>query len=58
LGSGETGRTTAHITNALDDRYYNIERLYGKNGAYIAAQSHTAAINLVDSIVKRGEDRL
>jgi len=52
VGSGETGRTTAHITNALDDRYYNIERLYGKNGAYIAAQSHTAAINLVDSIVK------
>jgi glycine/D-amino acid oxidase-like deaminating enzyme len=52
VGSGETGRTTAHITNALDDRYYNIERLYGKNGAYIAAHSHTAAINLVDSIVK------
>jgi glycine/D-amino acid oxidase-like deaminating enzyme/nitrite reductase/ring-hydroxylating ferredoxin subunit len=52
VGSGETGRTTAHITNALDDRYYNIERLYRKNGAYIAAHSHTAAINLVDSIVK------
>jgi glycine/D-amino acid oxidase-like deaminating enzyme len=22
IGSGETGRTTAHITHALDDRYY------------------------------------
>src|ERR671938_1649713 len=26
IGCGETGRTTAHITNALDDRYYNLER--------------------------------
>ena len=26
IGSGETGRTTAHITHALDDRYYNIEK--------------------------------
>lgn len=24
IGSGETGRTTAHITHALDDRYYNL----------------------------------
>jgi hypothetical protein len=26
IGSGETGRTTAHISHALDDRYYNIEK--------------------------------
>ena len=26
IGSGETGRTTAHITHALDDRYYNLEQ--------------------------------
>src|SRR5688500_18406739 len=24
IGSGETGRTTAHLVNALDDRYYNL----------------------------------
>jgi glycine/D-amino acid oxidase-like deaminating enzyme len=51
IGSGETGRTTAHITNALDDRYYDLEWLHGKQGARIAADSHTAAINLVESIV-------
>ena len=51
IGSGETGRTTAHITNALDDRYYDLEQLHGKEGARIAADSHTAAINLVESIV-------
>ena len=30
VASGETGRTTAHITCALDDRYYNLEKLHGK----------------------------
>ncbi|HKQ21943.1 MAG TPA: FAD-binding oxidoreductase [Nitrososphaeraceae archaeon] len=33
IGSGETGRTTAHITHALDDRYYNIEEKHGANSA-------------------------
>jgi glycine/D-amino acid oxidase-like deaminating enzyme len=49
--SGETGRTTAHITNALDDRYYNLEKIHGKLGSRLAAESHTAAINLIESIV-------
>ena len=51
IGSGETGRTTAHITHALDDRYYNLEKLHGKEGAHIAAESHTAAINILEAIV-------
>jgi glycine/D-amino acid oxidase-like deaminating enzyme len=51
LCSGETGRTTAHITNALDDRYYNIEKIQGKKGAMLAAESHTAAIEMIESIV-------
>ena len=51
IASGETGRTTAHITHALDDRYYNLERNHGLDGARIAAESHTAAINLIESVV-------
>jgi glycine/D-amino acid oxidase-like deaminating enzyme/nitrite reductase/ring-hydroxylating ferredoxin subunit len=51
IGSGETGRTTAHITHALDDRYYDLEKIHGKQGAQIAAESHTAAIKLIESIV-------
>src|SRR5689334_23297991 len=43
-GSGETSRTTAHLSNALDDRYYELERLHGREGARLAAESHTAAI--------------
>lgn len=52
IGSGETGRTTAHITHALDDRYYNLEQKHGLDGTRSAANSHTAAINLIESIVK------
>lgn len=51
IGGGETGRTTAHIVNALDDRYYEIERLHGSRGARLAAESHTAAIDKVEEIV-------
>ena len=50
VGSGETGRTTAHITAALDDRYYNIEAMHGEEGARLAAESHTAAINRAEEI--------
>ena len=44
IGRGMTARTTAHIVNALDDRYYEIEKLHGQEGARYAAESHTAAI--------------
>src|SRR5688500_11979911 len=45
LGSGETGRTTAHLSNAFDDRYYEAERLFGERGSQLIADSHTAAID-------------
>jgi glycine/D-amino acid oxidase-like deaminating enzyme/nitrite reductase/ring-hydroxylating ferredoxin subunit len=52
IGAGETGRTSAHISNALDDRYFELERLHGEDGAHLAAQSHTAAIARIESLVK------
>jgi glycine/D-amino acid oxidase-like deaminating enzyme len=51
IGGGETGRTTAHLSNALDDRYYELERLFGEDGAQRAARSHTAAIDRIEAIV-------
>ena len=51
IGRGETGRTTAHLSNALDDRYRELERLFGQEGARQAAQSHTAAIDRIEAIV-------
>jgi hypothetical protein len=40
------------ITHALDDRYYTLEQKHGLDGSHIAADSHTAAINRIESIVK------
>ena len=52
IGSGETGHTTAHLTHALDDRYFNLEKLFGKDGAVLAAESHTTAIDFIESVVE------
>lgn len=49
-GMGETGRSTAHCTNALDDRFAELERLFGPEGARLAAESHTAAIAAIERI--------
>src|SRR5262245_47349243 len=50
LASGMTQRTTAHISNMLDDRYFEVERLHGREGARLAADSHTAAIDRIETI--------
>ena len=50
IGGGETGRTTAHITASLDDLYHRVEKLHGVEGIRIAAESHTAAIDQIESI--------
>jgi glycine/D-amino acid oxidase-like deaminating enzyme/nitrite reductase/ring-hydroxylating ferredoxin subunit len=52
IGGGMTGRTTAHLVTALDDRYFELERLHGEEGARLAAQSHSASIDQVEQIVK------
>src|SRR4030095_5695471 len=52
-GRGMTARTTAHLSNAVDDRYFEIERLHGEEGAHLAANSHTTAIDQVEQIVKQ-----
>ena len=51
IGGGMTGRTTAHLVTALDDRYFELERLHGEDGAKLAAESHAAAINAIEAIV-------
>jgi len=51
VGSGETGRTTAHLVNALDDRYYDLQKFFGTEKAKLAAESHTAAVNKIEQIV-------
>lgn len=52
IGGGETGRTTAHLSNAFDDRYCELERIFGESGSRLAAESHTAAIDRIEQIVR------
>ncbi len=51
LGGGQTQRTTAHLSNAIDDRYVHIEEWHGYEGVRMAAESHTAAIDRIEAIV-------
>jgi len=53
IGSGMTSVTTAHLVNALDDRFFKLERLHGERGAHLAADSHSAAIDRIENIVAR-----
>jgi glycine/D-amino acid oxidase-like deaminating enzyme/nitrite reductase/ring-hydroxylating ferredoxin subunit len=53
VAGGETCRTTAHLVNAPDAWFTEIERWHGKKAARVAAESHTAAIDRIEGIVRR-----
>src|SRR5947209_3402395 len=46
-----TGRTTAQLVNAIDDRYLDIEKFLGRECSRLHAESHTAAIDKIEEIV-------
>ncbi len=55
LGSGESGRTTAQITYALDDRYYDLEKFFGEEKARLAGESHKLALEWIrDTVIAEG----
>jgi glycine/D-amino acid oxidase-like deaminating enzyme/Rieske Fe-S protein len=51
LCSGQTSRTTAHFSTALDDRYFTLEKYHGRDGARLAADSHFKASKKVRDII-------
>jgi glycine/D-amino acid oxidase-like deaminating enzyme/nitrite reductase/ring-hydroxylating ferredoxin subunit len=51
IGAGETGHTTAHLTNELDDRYAQLEKARGVESTRMTAEAHSTAIDLIESIV-------
>ena len=53
IGSGESGRTTAQLTCALDDRYFELEKIYDEATAQLAANSHMKAIEWIANTVKQ-----
>ncbi|MCI0331682.1 MAG: FAD-dependent oxidoreductase [Planctomycetes bacterium] len=52
LASGMTEVTTAHLSNVIDDRFIEIECCHGERGSFLAAESHTAAINRIEATVE------
>ena len=51
LAAGQTHRTSAHLSNAHDNFYSEVEKVHGLDGIRIAAESHTAAIDTIESAV-------
>jgi hypothetical protein len=43
MAGGQSRRTAARLSNAIDDRYMEVETVHGAEGARRAAASHTAA---------------
>lgn len=51
IGSGETGRTSAHLASCLDDRYYELINRFGEEDARLIARSHEEAIDTLEKII-------
>jgi glycine/D-amino acid oxidase-like deaminating enzyme len=49
---GETSRTTAHLTAVLDDRFQWLEQVHGEESVRKSTESHLAAINRIETIVR------
>jgi glycine/D-amino acid oxidase-like deaminating enzyme/nitrite reductase/ring-hydroxylating ferredoxin subunit len=52
IGGGETGRTSAHLASAVDDRYHALEARFGERGAQLVAESHAAAIDWIEATIR------
>lgn len=52
VGTGETGRSSAHLASALDDRFRSMEKIHGLESAQRYHQSHASAIDRIERIVE------
>lgn len=48
IGGGQTAVTTAHLSNAIDRRYFRVAQVHGGDAPYLVAQSHTEAIRAIE----------
>lgn len=51
VGGGETERTSGHLSNVLDNRYYQIEKWHGADKARGAYESQSYAIDTIEWII-------
>lgn len=52
IAGGQSQRTSAHLSNAIDDRFSEVEKVHGVDGSRLAAESHGAAIDRIEAISK------
>ena len=52
IAAGETAHTTAHLTNAMDDRFMHLESHLSLDGSRQARESHGAAIDWIERAVR------
>jgi glycine/D-amino acid oxidase-like deaminating enzyme/nitrite reductase/ring-hydroxylating ferredoxin subunit len=50
VGAGETGRTTAHLTEAVDARYHDLAADFGQDGARLVGESSRASITQIERL--------
>ena len=55
IGGQETSRTTAHLSDVLDEGLVELERLHGWQGASHAVAGHRTAIDRIEEIVRAEE---
>jgi glycine/D-amino acid oxidase-like deaminating enzyme/nitrite reductase/ring-hydroxylating ferredoxin subunit len=53
IGKGETEKTTAHLTEALDTRYHALISKFGVEGASLAAEGQRTAIGTIAKFTER-----
>lgn len=53
IGSGETGRSTAHLTYLMDDGLEELKNLFGLDGLKLATQAHKEAVDSIEKICKQ-----
>ena len=53
IGDGQTGRTSAHLASEWDDRYFEAERELGAEMTRLIYDSHSRAIDEIESIAQR-----
>ncbi len=51
VGGGETGHSTAHLTEILDTRYHKLISDFGLDGAKAARHSTRAAIDMIEFLI-------
>jgi glycine/D-amino acid oxidase-like deaminating enzyme/nitrite reductase/ring-hydroxylating ferredoxin subunit len=55
VGKGETGKSTAHLTEALDVRYHTLISRFGLEGARLAAAGQRGAIERIATLTEELE---